>query len=356
MSTDTFKLYQDAFVLGASMQRGNFEPAAHLMVSILTRLGVRSNIDVKTIFQPPNPAGNVATIFKKAGHGNLNGIINSGFTTSKLGNAALILAVIEQEEPRHPLETIFESVINDLMSPQITITINWFFQYPLKDHLLRERDAILDEAAKLKESKKPNKQRISQLGFRLTAFSSIILETINLGLFLSPENLIRDLIARVETRARITSLIKIGILPAILVIAAAISIPFLAKNLPALLTSEFVTETTLSYVALVFGSFLLPITKILYDRSSHNQIITEVGNRVNNLGFEQVFRETFDQLKNEGKSSEVAATTAHGIANEFLVNFLIGKESELTSKQLEAMRRNFAIQSEQRFQANQPKE
>lgn len=53
MSTDTFKLYQDAFILGASMQRGNFKPAAHLMVSILTRLGVRSNIDVKTIFQPP---------------------------------------------------------------------------------------------------------------------------------------------------------------------------------------------------------------------------------------------------------------------------------------------------------------
>lgn len=52
----------------------------------------------------------------------------------------------------------------------------------------------------------------------------------------------------------------------------------------------------------------------------------------------------------------MAGTTAHGIANEFLVNFLIGKESELTSKQLEAMRRNFAIQSEQRFQANQPKE
>ncbi|MFX1517859.1 MAG: hypothetical protein ACFFC6_16270 [Promethearchaeota archaeon] len=353
MSTDTFKLYQDAFVLGASMQRGNFEPAAHLMVSILTRLGVRSNIDVKTIFQPPNPAGNVATIFKKAGHGNLNGIINSGFTTSKLGNAALILAVIEQEEPRHPLEQIFDAIINDLMSPQITITINWFFQYPLKDHLLRERDAILDETAKLKESKKANKQRISQLGFQLTAFSSIILETINLGLFLSPENLIRDLIARVETRARITSLIKIGILPAILVIAAAISIPFLAEPL---LTSNLVTETTLSYVALVFGSFLLPITKILYDRSSHNQIIKEVGNRVSNLGFEQVFRETFDQLKNEGKSSEVAATTAHGIANEFLVNFLIGKESELTSKQLEAMRRNFAIQSEQRFQVNQPKE
>ncbi len=356
MSVDTFKLYQDTFVLGIAMQRGHFEPAAHLMVSVLTRLGVRSNIDVKTIFQPPNPAGNVATIFQKAGYGNLTGFINSGFTTSKLGNAALILAVIEYEEPRHPLDSIFESIINDLLSPQITITINWFFQYPLKDHLLNERADILRETEELKSAKDPAKNRVSRLGFRLTAFSSIILESINLGLFLSPENLLKDLIKRVETRARITSLLKIGAIPAALIILVVISIPFIADPLTNLLANGLITETTLSYVAVIFGSFLLPIIKILYDRSSYNQIIKEVGNQINQLGFDQVLRDTFQQLKTEGKSADVAASTAHGIANEFLVNFLIGKESKISTQQLDAMRSALALRSEQRTRPSSPPE
>jgi hypothetical protein len=356
MSVDTFKLYQDAFVLGVSMQRGNFEPSAHLMVSILTRLGVRSNIDVKTIFQPPNPAGNVAMIFKKVGYGNLNGIINSGFTTSRLANIALLMAVIEQEEPKISIENTYEAISNDLLSPQITITINWFFQYPLKDHLLNERDFLVKEANGLLKAKEIDKHRISQFGFRLMAFSSIIVESINIGLFLSPENLLNDIIKRVETKARISSLIRIGSIPAALVILIAMAIPLLAEPLLEIQALGIINESTLSYVALIFGSFLLPITKILYDRSSYNRIIKEVGNLIQNLGFDQIFLDTFAQVTKDGKSPELAATTAYGIANEFLVNFLIGKDTKYTSKQLDELRKNFINQYELRMQTTPLKE
>lgn len=353
MSVDTFKLYQDAFVIGAVMQRGNFEPAAHLMTSILTRLGVRSNIDVKSVFRPPNPVGNVVTIFQKAGYGNLTGIINSGFTSSRIGNAALILALIEQEKPRHDLHQILEVLTTDLQSPQIAITINWFFQYPLKDHLLSERDSIIAELKKLMSQKSPKKEKITKLGFRVMAFASIILESINIGIFLSPENLINDIVKRVETKARISSMVRIGLIPAALVLLIAVLIPLLPLDL--ILSSNLITESTLGYVAIIFGSFLLPITKILYDRSSYTRIVTEVGNLISNLGFEQIFIDTFNQILEEGKKSEVAASTAHAIANEFLVNFLIGKETKYTHKQLDEMRKNLIFQNEQRMKLMQTK-
>ncbi|NHJ02942.1 MAG: hypothetical protein EAX86_12470 [Candidatus Heimdallarchaeota archaeon] len=353
MSVDTFKLYQDAFVMGAVMQRGNFEPAAHLMTSILTRLGVRSNIDVKAIFSPPNPGGNVISIFQKAGYGNLTGIINSGFTSSRIGNTALIMAIIEQEEPRHDLQQMLEVLSTDLQSPQIAITINWFFQYPIKDHLLRERDAIVKELKILLTQDSPKKKAISKLGFRVMAFASIILESINIGIFLSPENLINDIVKRVETRARISSMVRIGIIPAALVLLTAVVIPFLPAEL--LLSTNLITESTLSYIAIIFGSFLLPITKILYDRSSYHRIVTEVGNLITHLGFEQIFRDTFNQIREQGKTAEVAAATAHAIGNEFLINFLIGKETKYTPKQLEEMRKMLIMQNEQRIRLTQAK-
>lgn len=348
MSTGTFELYQDAFNLGFTMQNMQFEPASHLLISILNKLGVRvPNLDVKAVFQGAASIQNVLTVFIKTGYNKINGFITTGVTISEMNRIALILAIAEKEDPvkaGHNVDLLIDMLLEKLHSQQVAITVNWFFRYPLKDYLLSEIDEVSKDLQKLSKKKIDNK-KLSDIGFRTLIFTNIIIKTVQLGIFLSPENLLTDMTQRVDTHARISSLLRISIIPIGLSIVAIIG----GLGLSTILPPEYILDPRLiDYAAIGVGSLLFPLMKIIYDRTTYRRIITELGKDIQSLNFKSDFMTVYDQfskdplllkqqehiLQTQTRKQEfsVIAAKAFELIDNKIIDFLIGRVYKISSE------------------------
>ncbi|MHA1975013.1 MAG: hypothetical protein ACTSW1_18630 [Candidatus Hodarchaeales archaeon] len=352
MSTETFELYQDAFNLGFFMQNGHFEPASHLLLSILNRLGVRStNIDVKTIFQGNASIANVLRVFLRTGYSKINGLITTGVTISEMNRIALIFTIAEKEDPinaGHDIKELISLLIEKLQSQQVAITVNWFFRYPIKDFLLSEISEVSTKLQKLSE-KDIDYEKLSNIGYRTLIFTNIIIKTIQLGIFLSPENLLTDMKQRVDTKARISSLIRISTIPVSLFIAFGLLAAGLSTILP---LTTILTEQNINYLAIGVGSFLFPVLKIFYDRTTYSRVITELAKDIRSQNSKEDFMKVYDQFSKDPvileQQERVAKTHAKRdfsliaaksfeLVDNKIIDFLIGRTHKISGEEFLAI-------------------